>query len=137
MNTLQSEKAEEVEERATLSQPTKPYESEFSFFPFLKRFFKIYFEREGKEGRKRGRETSMCERNIDWLPLLCAPIGDQTHNLSMCRDWESNQWPFSLWDDAQPTESHQSGLLLYFYNNDSLHLLSISVANGFESSLHV
>ena len=25
--------------------------------------------REGKGGRKRGRETLMFERNIDWLPL--------------------------------------------------------------------
>ena len=33
---------------------------------------RIYlFLEEGKEGRKRGRETSMCERNIDQLPLIC------------------------------------------------------------------
>ena len=29
----------------------------------------IYSERERKGGKKRGRETLMCERNIDWLPL--------------------------------------------------------------------
>ena len=32
--------------------------------PFLKILF-IYFERERKGERKSGRETSMCERNID------------------------------------------------------------------------
>ena len=37
-------------------------------------FWKIlftYFQREGKGGRKRGRETSMCKRSIDQLPLAC------------------------------------------------------------------
>ena len=29
----------------------------------------VYFQREGRGARKRGRETSMCERNISWLPL--------------------------------------------------------------------
>ena len=32
-------------------------------------FFFIYFQRE-KGGRKRGRETSMCQRNIDQLSLI-------------------------------------------------------------------
>ena len=46
---------------------------------FLKILF-IYFEREEKRGRNRGRETSMCERSIDPLPLTCTPIGDWTCN---------------------------------------------------------
>ena len=37
------------------------------------------FERTGKVGRK-GRETSMCERNIDRPPLLRAPTRDQACN---------------------------------------------------------
>ena len=46
----------------------------------------------------------------DWLPLVCAPTGDQTCNLGMYLDWEWNQQPFALWANAQPAESHQSGL---------------------------
>ena len=37
-------------------------------------------------GRKR-REISM---NV-WLPLVCPPAGDLTHNQGMCPDWELNQ----------------------------------------------
>ena len=39
---------------------------------FLKILF-IYFLDRGGVGRKRGRETSMCERNINWLPLAFSP----------------------------------------------------------------
>ena len=38
----------------------------FSELPLL-----FYFYREGNRRRKRGRETSMCERDIDRLPLAC------------------------------------------------------------------
>ena len=31
--------------------------------------FYLFIYGEGKGGRKKGRETSKCERNIDWLPL--------------------------------------------------------------------
>ena len=30
------------------------------------------------------------EGNIDQLPPVRAPTGDQSHNLGMCPDWESN-----------------------------------------------
>ena len=42
---------------------------------FLKKILFIYFYKEGKEGRYRGRETSMCERYIDWLPLESPQMG--------------------------------------------------------------
>ena len=56
---------------------------------FIKILF-IHFQRNGKGGRKQGRETLMCERHIDWLPLThpepgtrpatqaCALTGNQT-----------------------------------------------------------
>ena len=59
----------------------------------------------------------MRERNIDWLPLLCALTGDWTCNPGMCPDQESNWRPFTLQDEAQLTEPHQSGLeftIFYF-----------------------
>ena len=58
---------------------------------FIKILF-IYYQREGKGGRKRGRETSMCERHMDWLPLTGPPQRTWTGNLGMCPDWESNWW---------------------------------------------
>ena len=62
-----------------------------------KNYLFIYFWRAGKEGRKRGRETLMCERNIHQLPLkrtwlgtwpatqACDLTGNQTGNPSVHR----------------------------------------------------
>ena len=56
-----------------------------------------YFQREGKGGRKRGREISMCERNTDRLSLAgpqlgikpatqaCALTGNRTSDILFCR----------------------------------------------------
>ena len=73
---------------------------------FLKILF-IYFFREGKGGRKRGRETSM------WGCLLCAPTGDLARNPGMCPDWEFNQWLFGSQAGAQSTQPHQPGTNVY------------------------
>ena len=43
---------------------------------FYKKILLIFRER-GREG-ERGRETSMCERYLDWLPPTCALIGNWT-----------------------------------------------------------
>ena len=72
--------------------------------------------------RKRGREPSMWERNIDRLPLACALTEDWSCNLGMCPDQELNQQPFALQDIAQPTELHQSRLQDYLKSN-FLHTL--------------
>ena len=61
------------------------------------------------------------ERNIDVAekhPSVAShmhPTKDVALNPGMCPDWESNQQPFSLWDGAQPTEPHWSGLLYCFH----------------------
>ena len=55
--------------------------------------------RETQEKRKRKRER---ERNIDQLPLVHALTGDQTHNLGMCSDQESNPQHFGV-RDSSPT----------------------------------
>ena len=52
----------------------------------------------------------MWERSIYWFPLAHAPNGDWTLNPGMCPDRELNWWPFTLWDCAQLTGAHQSGL---------------------------
>ena len=87
-------------------------------------FIYFYFERERKARRKRGRETSICERNIDWLPLACptSPPKQETgsHNPCMFSDGESNQQLFALRADTQPVETHQS-------RPDSLILISAEI----------
>ena len=78
-------------------RPTSlPYLALHPYQPFFKKKKKIlfiYFQREGKRGRRRGRETSACERYQ--LPLTCPPLGtwpttqacaltgNQTGNLSV------------------------------------------------------
>ena len=69
----------------------------------------------GKEGGKEG-ETTMWERNIDWLSLIGAPTEDRIRNLSMYPHQESNPWPFGLWHDTQSTEPHWLGLKHVLFN---------------------
>ena len=73
----------------------------------------------GREG-ERGRETSMAERNMDWLPLIWTPTWDRTWNLGMCPDWELNPWPFGLRDDAPTnwaTPARAGNFYLIFSSN--------------------
>ena len=83
---------------------------------FFQCIYLFIFRGRGKERRKRETQTSMWERNTDWLLLVCSLTGDWTHNQGICSDWESNQWPFSLRDDTQPTEPDQSEMIRYYLN---------------------
>ena len=47
----------------------------YYFYPHLRTWLCIL---ERGEGREKGRETSMRERNINWLTFVCAPTGDWT-----------------------------------------------------------
>ena len=73
---------------------------------FLKDFIYLFLEK--RKGRKRGGETSTWERNINPLSLPMPPTQDLACNPSIFLDQESNQWPFGLQDNIQPTELHQS-----------------------------
>ena len=42
----------------------------------------------------------MWEGNIDWLPPIRTPTRDQTCNLGICPDWDSNPQPFGVKDEA-------------------------------------
>ena len=70
-----------------------------------------FFLRERREGREKERERNIdvWERNIHLLSFIHAPIVDQTCNLGLCPDLESNLRPFTLQDDVQPAEPQQSG----------------------------
>ena len=48
----------------------------------------------------RERGTLKWERNIHQFPPVCAPMGDQIHNLGMCPDRESNPQTFGVQDNA-------------------------------------
>ena len=69
-----------------------------------KKILFIYFLETGK-----GREKEKA-RTIDLLPLTRILTGDQNCNPGMFSGWGLNPWPFALWNDAQPTKPHQSGL---------------------------
>ena len=68
-----------------------------NFFTVLKILLIYFFVREGKRMRKRGRETLMCMKYINRLPLVhpqlgtwpatkpCAPSGNGTRDLSVHR----------------------------------------------------
>ena len=52
--------------------------SSSSFFnPHPRTFFFIAFR---ESGREREKKTSVRDRSIDCLPLICSGTGDQTHN---------------------------------------------------------
>ena len=81
---------------------------------FLNRFYLFILNR--GEGKKRGRETSMCgcfcfshapPPQPHWGP-------DRARNPGMCPDWESNRRPFGSPAGAQSTEPHQPGLSFSF-----------------------
>ena len=57
-------------------------------------------EREREKRRKRERERDIIVRNINWFLPIRSPTRDQTCNLGMCPDWESNPQTFGVWDDA-------------------------------------
>ena len=80
----------------------------FSVLFFFLRFLKFIF-REGKGRTKRGRETSVRERVISWLPVAPTPTEDQTRNSGVFPSQESNLQPFALWDDTQLTEHTSQG----------------------------
>ena len=92
-------------------------------FCFFKDF--IYFQREEKGGRKRGRDTSMCEINIDWLPLSHPHVG--TWPLGMCLDGEWNLRPSQA--SANPLSHTSQGfwlLLVCALSGDGTHNLGVS-----------
>ena len=75
------------------------------FGEFFKKSFTIiylfiYLSEKGK-----GREKEK-ERKVNWLPLICAPMGDQTQNLGVCLDPESNWRPLGNFNCWLPSSAH-------------------------------
>ena len=69
----------------------------------------------------------MQDRNIKWLCPVWAQTRDQTRNLGMCPDQESNPQHFDYGATLRPTEPHWPGQLLLL---KSIHLASpVAISN--------
>ena len=79
----------------------------YEIFIFLK-ILLIYFQTEGKGGRKKGQKHQCV------VASHVPPIGDLACNPGMCSDWEQNQQPVGSQASTQSTDPHQPGLILYF-----------------------
>ena len=77
---------EEGKPRKLRAESNWPWSMTVSYSFFLDYLF-IYFQREGKGVRKRGRK--MCQRYIYRLPLACPQLGTWPATPGMCLDWES------------------------------------------------
>ena len=66
---------------------------------------------EGGE-RDKERKALMGEKNTDWLPPVHAWAWEQTVNLGICPDWESNPQPFSVRDNAPTNRATWSGQMV-------------------------
>ena len=73
-------------------------------------FYLLIFREKGSGG-EREEEKHQCERETsDRLPLAPTPTRDPAAN--QIRALIGTSWqPFDLWDNTQPTEAHQSGLI--------------------------
>ena len=119
------------------------YQCVLYFHMFFKksylRIWLLIFWRERETDRQTERHTSVWKRNINPLPLICAPTGDQTYNLGMCPDRESNPQPFGVWDDATPSNwTICPGLQfhMFFFKILIFYCYSITVVCLFSPSLH-
>ena len=86
-------------------------QTQVSFFHPHQRTCSLILERGREEqGGRTGRGgTSMCERNINWLPLVSTLTGDGTRNPGMCPDWNQTRKLLLCRMSLQPTEPHRPG----------------------------
>ena len=83
-----------------------------------KTFFKKILFSERGEGREKERE-----RNINWLPVLQPLTRDQTRNPGVCPDWESNQQPFALQNNADQESCTGQGHDEIFRSGEYVHFM--------------
>ena len=99
----------------------------YIFFFLLIMFCVFFLEKWEGEEREKARNINMREEH--WLVAFqMYPDWDQTHNLGMCPDWESNLWPIGSQDDAQP--SHTSQGVFCKFQRTSLALLLLNLPLG-------
>lgn len=82
------------------------------------KFLFIYLERQ--EGREKKREKNIDEREKRWLAAFRPDWGPKPQP-GMCPDRKLNQRPFTLQNNAQPTEPHHPGC-----HNDLLNKINLT-----------
>ena len=107
----------------------------FHTFILLFKIACIYFKREGKRGRKKGRETSMCERNIDRLPLATPQLGNRPATQT-CALTRNRTGDLSLWETMPNPLSHTSQGYLPLYLSHPYPFWACSVLGFVPSTLH-
>ena len=86
----------------------------------LKDFTYLFLER--GEGREKERESNIDMWQKHWsVASRRPPTGNLAHNSGMSLNKKSNQWPYGLQNDAQPTEPYQSGLNNFSFVNVLSH----------------
>ena len=82
-------------------------------------FFNFYFRTFSQNGRgwgegERERKKHQCERNIDQLPPVQAPIEDPTHSQgTLCPDLEPNPQLSDAWGNAPTNWATGPGLIMF------------------------
>ena len=75
-------------------------------------FILIWEREEGGE-----RETSIWEKNIDWLLPICTPAGDQNHNLVCALTSNRNLNLLVYGTMLQPTQPPDQGYFSYTFSS--------------------
>ena len=107
-----------------------------SKFHFLKILFTYFLERE--KGRERGRETSICKRNNDQLPLVWPQSGTwpTTQACAMTRNWTGG---LSVWGTTPHPLNHTSWGEIFqiwnAYNNFKLNKQTLYGTNNWSADL--
>ena len=85
----------------------------FNFFMHAQEYIFIDFRERGSGGGERNIDM----RNIGWLPPIRVLTRDQTCNMGVCPDGESDLWPLSAQDNTPTNQATppRASLLLYFY----------------------
>lgn len=114
----------------------------FFFLILTQRYILLIFleregGREGRKGREKDRQTSMSERNIDWLPAIHAPTRDHTSNVGRCPDREPSPQPFGVREILQPTEPPGQRTICFQWILGSFHNIQPHVINVWERKYEV
>ena len=87
---------------------TEPHQPGLDHLFFKDVIYYLFFRERGREEKDRERNIEV--REIHQLVASCTcPYQGTTRNPGLCPNQKSNWWPFSLWDNGQPSGPHWSG----------------------------
>ena len=88
---------------------------------------------EREEGKDRGRETAMRERNVDPLPLERAPSRDWIQGLGVCPDSESSLWVHRRCFNQQ-NHTGQGRVLYFWAHKSSIYFVIFGLGMSFSTA---